>query len=146
MMGGWLGLVTIVLSVNPPFPRSAQDPGPTLERAGAAYANVATLSADFVQIVVNPTKCRGTVWDYLNAGDKDPIKRLHPAPFPDQLPYDVVQCFCPKGGVVLDPFMGSGSTAVSAKKLGRYFIGFEIAKDYCDIAERRLRKTQPLLL
>lgn len=94
-----------------------------------------------VRKVINPTKCRGTVWDYLMAGDKDEIKRKHPAPFPDQLPYDFVSCFCPKFGVVLDPLIGSGSTAVSAKRLARNFVGFDISQEYCDIAKRRVRNT-----
>ena len=92
-----------------------------------------------VRRAINPTKCRGTVWDYLNAGDKDPVKRGHPAPFPDRIPYDFIQVFCPPKGIVLDPFMGSGSTAVAAKRLGRHFIGFEIVPGYCDISRERLR-------
>jgi len=89
---------------------------------------------------INPTKCRGTIWNYLMAGDKDPTKRKHPAPFPDKIPFDFIQCFCPENGIVLDPLMGSGSTAVSAKKLGRNYIGFEISESYCKIAEERLVK------
>jgi len=65
---------------------------------------------------INSMKCRGTIWNYLMAGDKDPIKRQHPAPFPDQIPLDFIECFCPADGIVFDPFMGSGSTAVAAKK------------------------------
>ena len=95
---------------------------------------------------INPMKCRGTIWDYLMAGDKDPLKRRHPAPFPDQIPIDFIQCFCPENGIVLDPFMGSGSTAVAAKKLKRNFIGFEISKEYCRIAEERLAKIDERLL
>jgi DNA modification methylase len=91
---------------------------------------------------INLMKCRGTVWDYLMAGDKDPIKRQHPAPFPDQIPIDTIQCFCPPEGIVLDPFMGCGSTAVAAKLLRRNFIGFEISQQYCDLVEERLRKTK----
>lgn len=90
---------------------------------------------------INKMKCRGTIWDYLMAGDKDPDKRKHPASFPDKIPYDFINCFCPLDGIVLDPFMGSGSTAVSAKKLGRNFIGFEISDEYCNITKNRLRKT-----
>jgi site-specific DNA-methyltransferase (adenine-specific) len=89
---------------------------------------------------INGTKCRGTVWNYLMAGDKNPLKRQHPAVFPDQIPIDVIQCFCPEQGVVLDPFMGSGSTAVAAKKLGRHYIGFDINPEYCELAEKRLRE------
>ena len=44
---------------------------------------------------INRMKCRGTVWNYLMAGDKNPLKRKHPAVFPDQIPYDFIQCFCP---------------------------------------------------
>lgn len=87
---------------------------------------------------INTMKCRGTVWDYMMAGDKNPLKRLHPATFPDKIPYDFIQCFCPPNGIVLDPFVGSGSTAVMAKKLGRDFIGIDISEEYCNLAERRL--------
>jgi site-specific DNA-methyltransferase (adenine-specific) len=89
---------------------------------------------------INPLKCRGTVWDYLMAGDKDPLKRRHPATFPDQIPIDLIQCFCPPEGLVLDPFLGSGSTAVAAKALGRKYIGFDLSQEYCDIANQRLMK------
>jgi len=88
--------------------------------------------------MINGMKCRGTVWDYLNAGDKDPLKRKHPATFPDRIPMDFVQCFCPQKGVVLDPFIGCGSTAVAAKKLGRNYVGIDISKEYCKLAEERL--------
>ena len=91
---------------------------------------------------INMTKCRGTVWDYLMAGDKNPLKYQHPAVFPDQIPYDFIQVFSPPNGIVLDPFMGSGSTAVSALKLNRNYIGFDVSKEYCDIAEERIRITE----
>ncbi|MBI3512372.1 MAG: site-specific DNA-methyltransferase [Bacteroidetes bacterium] len=94
--------------------------------------------------VINPMKCRGTIWEYLNAGDKDVTKRKHPAPFPDKIPYDFINCFCPPDGIVLDPMMGSGSTAVSALKLNRNFVGFEISKEYCKIANERIAQTQSL--
>lgn len=96
---------------------------------------------------INLMKCRGTIWDYLMAGDKNPLKRKHPAPFPDQIPYDFIQCFCPPHGIALDPFMGSGSTAIAAKRLKRKFVGFELSAEYCEIAEARLGQTiEPLLL
>jgi len=99
-----------------------------------------------VRRAINLTKCRGTIWDYLMAGDKNPLKRKHPAPFPDKIPFDFIQCFCPENGVVLDPFMGCGSTAVSAELLKRNYIGFEISKEYCKLAEERIIKTPKLLL
>lgn len=87
---------------------------------------------------INPTKCRGTIWNYLMAGDKNPLKRQHPAVFPDAIPGDFIKCFCPEKGIVLDPFTGSGSSLVMAKKLNRKYIGFEISKEYCELAEKRL--------
>jgi len=87
---------------------------------------------------INKMKCRGTVWNYLMAGDKNPIKRQHPAVFPDAIPQDVIACFCPPGGLVLDPFMGCGTTAVAAKRQGCDFIGFEISESYCQLVQQRL--------
>jgi len=94
---------------------------------------------------INLMKCRGTIWEYLNAGDKDKLKRKHPAVFPDKIPFDFVQCFCPPNGVVLDPFIGCGSTAVAAKQLKRNYIGIDISKEYCELAENRLRRTTEML-
>lgn len=88
---------------------------------------------------INTMKCRGTVWEYMMAGDKNPLKRRHPAVFPDKIPYDFIQCFCPVGGLVLDPFVGCGSTAVMAVKLRRHFIGIDISESYCDLARERLK-------
>jgi site-specific DNA-methyltransferase (adenine-specific) len=54
----------------------------------------------------------------------------------------------PMGDLVLDPFIGSGTTAVVAKRMGRRFIGFEINPDYCELARRRVEETavQPSLV
>ena len=93
-----------------------------------------------VRRAINSMKCRGTVWDYLMAGDKNPLKRRHPAVFPDKIPFDFINCFCPEDGIVLDPFVGSGSTAVMAKVLERKYIGIDISREYCDLAEERLEK------
>jgi len=99
-----------------------------------------------VRRAINPMKCRGTVWDYLNAGDKDDLKRKHPAVFPDKIPYDFIQCFCPPKGIVLDPFMGSGSSAVAAIQLDRNYIGFDISQEYCDLANERIKRQQLKIL
>ena len=89
-------------------------------------------------ITINEMKCRGTVWEYLTCGDGSRLKHRHPATFPDKLPEDVIRCFCPVGGTVLDPFCGSGTTLVAAHKLGRKFIGVDVSADYCEIARARL--------
>lgn len=95
-------------------------------------------------MLINDKKCPGTVWEYAGAGDGSKAKHEHPATFPDKMPYDFIQCFCPPDGVVLDPFMGSGTTAIAARAAQRHFIGCEIAEEYVTLAERRLaedRKT-----
>ena len=65
-------------------------------------------------------------------------KPKHPAVFPNMLAYDMIECFCPPGGVVLDPFNGSGTTTLAAKCLGRNYIGIDISEEYNDIARERI--------
>jgi len=65
-------------------------------------------------------------------------KGAHTAVFPPELLQMPIEAGCPKGGVVLDPFIGSGTTAEVAKRLGRDFIGFEINSEYITLAEERI--------
>ena len=69
------------------------------------------------------------------------VKSGHPAAFPDQLAIDMVKSWSNKYDVVLDPFIGSSTTAVACIKLNRNYIGFEISEQYCDIANRRIKDT-----
>lgn len=62
----------------------------------------------------------------------------HPAPFPIALAERVIQLYSYKGDIVLDPFMGSGTTCLAAQKLGRFWVGVDISKDYFYLAERRM--------
>ncbi|MBR2014752.1 MAG: site-specific DNA-methyltransferase [Alistipes sp.] len=62
----------------------------------------------------------------------------HPAPFPEELPHRLINLYSFKGDIVLDPFLGSGTTAVAAIKNGRNYIGYEISKEYVSIAESRI--------
>jgi site-specific DNA-methyltransferase (adenine-specific) len=67
-----------------------------------------------------------------------PFKEAHFAVFPETLIEPMIKAGCQKDGVVLDPFMGSGTTAVVAHKLLRHYIGFEINKEYVKMAEKRI--------
>ena len=63
----------------------------------------------------------------------------HPAPFPVELPKRFINLYSFKEDLVLDPFIGSGTTAVASKLMQRNYVGYEINKDYIEIANKRLR-------
>lgn len=76
-----------------------------------------------------------SVWSF----SAESAKRVgHPAPFPTELPSRLIKLYTLEGDVILDPFMGSGTTAVAAKRLNRNFIGYEINKEYKKLADKRL--------
>lgn len=110
--------------------------GKTMTGSGVRLTDGTTTSV--ISRKINPMKCRGTVWYYETAGDGSKLKHQHPATFPDRLPYDFIQCFCPENGVVLDPFVGSGTTALAAKALGRNFIGIDISPEYVELCKKRI--------
>jgi site-specific DNA-methyltransferase (adenine-specific) len=62
----------------------------------------------------------------------------HPAPFPEEIPYRLIQLYSYPGEIVLDPFTGSGQTLKVAKALGRQYAGYEIVDRYAQLASRRL--------
>ena len=76
-------------------------------------------------------------YDLYTIGNKDTI---HPNEKPKEIIKKYIKILSNKNNIILDPFMGSGTTAVACKELQRNFIGFEISKEYCDIANKRLDK------
>lgn len=83
-----------------------------------------------------------TVWEI----PLSKFREAHFAVFPEKLVELCVTAGCPEGGVVLDPFMGSGTTALVASRLGRKYIGIDCAAEYCDMARRRLENAQTQIL
>ena len=83
-----------------------------------------------------------SVWSVTTKG----FKEAHFATFPEKLIVDCIKAGCPEGGIVLDPFMGAGTTALVSRKLNRNYIGFEINEDYIKIAQKRLNKELGLFL
>jgi site-specific DNA-methyltransferase (adenine-specific) len=75
------------------------------------------------------------------------FREAHFAVFPEELAATCIAAGCPAGGLVLDPFLGSGTTAVAARSLGRRFLGIDCVEEYCEMARRRLKslsqKEQP---
>ena len=84
------------------------------------------------------TRSRRDVWRIST----QPFKGAHFATFPEKLVEPCIIAGCPAGGVALDPFMGSGTTAVVAIRNERDFIGFELSPEYCEIAAERVTAAQ----
>ncbi|MBW8011938.1 MAG: site-specific DNA-methyltransferase [Chloroflexi bacterium] len=63
----------------------------------------------------------------------------HPAPFPVELPYRLTQLYTYKNDIILDPFIGSGSTAIAAIKSDRFYIGYDIDPEYVGLAKKRIK-------
>ena len=78
-----------------------------------------------------------SVWSFPT----ESAKRVgHPAPFPEELPYRLIQLYTFEGDVVLDPFCGSGTTCIAALKTGRHYVGFDINEDYVKLARERINE------
>jgi DNA modification methylase len=75
-----------------------------------------------------------------------PFSEAHFATYPEELVETPIKAGCPVGGIVLDPFFGSGTTGLVAMKLGRDFVGVELNEEYIKIAKQRLFKgCEPLV-
>lgn len=89
---------------------------------------------------------RYNVWNYStgkNYSTKDDIAFNHPAIFPEELAEDHILTWSNEGDIVLDPMVGSGTTTKMAKLNNRNYIGFDINKEYIDIANERISKVVP---
>ena len=91
--------------------------------------------------IINDFKIKNNVWN-LNPNN---TKHKHPAIFPEQLANDHIISWSNEGDIVLDPFMGSGTTGKMAKLLNRNFIGIEISKEYFEIAKKRIEAVKSQL-
>ena len=78
-----------------------------------------------------------SVWTFA----AEPATKIgHPAPFPVELPYRLIQLYTFEGEIVLDPFMGSGQTAIAAVKTHRHYVGYDINEEYTRLAEKRIKE------
>lgn len=101
----------------------------TKERFGRKDKGSSTIEGDeFMQSTLS-------IWEIA----PESAKRIgHPAPFPVALAKRVINLYSYADDVVLDPFNGSGTTCVAAKELGRHWVGYDISREYCQLANSRL--------
>lgn len=112
----------------------------THRRNTGRVAEAATRNRDEITLT-KQTKYKGNIWKYV-IGSKKGETGNHPAPFPEQLAYDHVISWSNENDLVLDPFLGSGTTAKVSKMLNRNFVGFDISEQYLKIAEDRISKVR----
>jgi DNA modification methylase len=107
---------------------------PAKRRAAAGLPHESTLPTDdFLALTLD-------VWSI----PPESARRVgHPAPFPVELPEQLIRLYTYAGDLVLDPFMGSGSTLVAAAGLGRRYVGYDLDADYVAIARRRVAELRP---
>jgi len=98
----------------------------------ASYKEVSNYKEGYREII---GRNKRTVWKIPT----QPFPEAHFAVYPEKLCETPILAGCPKGGIVLDPFMGSGTTGLVARKLGRNYIGIELNKEYIELAEKRLK-------
>jgi site-specific DNA-methyltransferase (adenine-specific) len=78
-----------------------------------------------------------SVWTFSAAQAR---KIGHPAPFPVELPYRLIQLYSFEGEIILDPFMGSGQLAIASLKTKRHYVGYEISAEYIRLANKRIKE------
>jgi len=109
---------------------------PAAERAALGLPSEGTMSVDeFMEATTD-------VWEI----PAESASRVgHPAPFPVELPERLINLYTYPSDLVLDPFMGAGSTAVAALRTGRHFVGFDTDPDYIGVAEQRIAEERERL-
>ena len=107
-------------------------PGPRIYKSRSQVekeANRISIDAIFTREIAN------NVW---HIAPVPPNHLPHPCPFPEEIPYRLILLYSYAGDLVLDPFLGIGTTAKVAKALGRRYVGYEIHSAYLEVARRRL--------
>lgn len=129
---GWLWRQDIVWAKPNPLPESVKD------RSRRSHETILHLATGPRYHAEPEAAATLDVWTHAVAGFRDPLGRRHPAVFPLPLIRQIVRSYSPLGGVVLDPFAGSGTTPVAAIAEGRIGIGVELSPDYVSIAQDRV--------
>ena len=107
-----------------------------LERWSKEKNVVAETGRTLKHMVFKEESLQYNIWDMQVARNKT----THPAVFPAQLAHDHIITWSNPGDVVLDPFVGSGTTAIEATKEKRHYVGFDISEEYCQMARKRIEE------
>ena len=130
---GWYLRQDIIWNKPNPMPESVRD------RCTKSHEYVFLLSKNQnyyfdVDVIKEPTRRKRSVWNI----NKKPYKGSHFAVFPPELITPCILAGSEKNDIVLDPFMGSGTTAMVARDLGRHYIGCELHEEYNDLIQQRV--------
>ena len=136
---GWYLRQDIIWNKPNPMPESVRD------RCTKTHEYIFLLSKSQnyyfdVDAIKEPTRRKRSVWNV----QKKPYKGAHFAVYPPELIVDCIKAGSEKGDCVLDPFMGSGTTAAVAKSLGRDYIGCELHEDYGNLIQKRVEEYHPV--
>ena len=130
---GWYLRQDIIWHKPNPMPESVRD------RCTKSHEYIFLLSKNQnyyfnVDAIKEPTRRKRSVWNITKKGYKD----AHFAVYPPELIIPCIKAGSEKNDIILDPFMGSGTTAMVAKSLGRYYIGCELHEDYGNLIQERM--------
>ena len=136
---GWYLRQDIIWSKPNPMPESVRD------RCTKSHEYIFLFSKNQnyyfdVDAIKEPTRRKRSVWNVT----KKPYKGAHFAVFPPELIEPCIKAGSEKGDIVLDPFMGSGTTAMVAKSLGRDYNGCELHEDYGNLIQKRVGEYHPV--
>lgn len=116
-----------------------------LELNGTTYKNYSKNEQTREKLAkpVKDKKIKGNIWDYVvGKKQEDQEAKGHPAPFPCQLVRDHIMSWTNKGGIILDPMCGSGTTCRVAVEMERKYIGIDISHEYCQLSKDRIKNFQ----
>jgi len=123
-------------SMNQPRPNVRKEFDSSMGGGGTSFVGHSGYKKADGTLMIKPTRNKRSVWTV----NTKPFKGAHFAVFPEELIEPCILAGAPSNGIVLDPFMGSGTTAAMALRLGRQYLGCELNEDYKPLQESRIAK------
>jgi DNA modification methylase len=123
-------------SMNQPRPNVRKEFDSSMGGGGTSFVGHSGYKKADGTLMIKPTRNKRSVWTV----NTKPYKGAHFAVFPEELIEPCILAGAPSDGIVLDPFMGSGTTAAMALRLGRQYLGCELNEDYKPLQDSRIAK------